>query len=199
VMHASGTYDLPFGRGRRFVNQNRIANAVVGGWTIGTIVVWQSGEPHLLSGGTSTLNGNGSGVELIGVTASQLQHSIRRHNVPGKGYVQMLDPKYLQGNGSANPAYITPEYTPGKIGSMVWLHSPTNFNTDLALTKLVPVFREVNLKLQGEFLNAFNHVSWTGMNTSIQSTTFGTTSTVFGGGAVPGGARQIELRANVQF
>ena len=196
VMHASGTYDLPFGHGRMFFNQNPVANAVVGGWTIGTIVTWESGEPHLLSGGTATFNGGGnSGVELIGVTASQLQHSMQRHNVPGKGYVEMLDSKYLQANGSANPAYITPEYTAGKIGNLVWLHSPTNFNTDFALNKVVPIYRDqVNLKLQGVFLNAFNHVSWTGMQTSIQSTTFGTTSTVFGSGA-----RQIEVRANLTF
>jgi len=195
-MHASGTYDFPFGRGRKFLNQSKLANATVGGWTLGTIVTWESGEPHLLSGGTATWNGNGnSGIELIGITAKDLQRSIGRHNVPGKGYVQMLDPKYLQANGSANPAYITPEYTPGKIGQLVWLHSPTNFNTDLSLTKLVPVYTDrVNLKLQGVFLNAFNHVSWTGMNGSIQSTTFGTTSSVFGSGA-----RQIEIRADLTF
>ena len=195
VMHASGTYDFPFGHGRQFLNQNPIANAVAGGWTIGTIVTWQSGEPYLLNGGTATFNGGGnSGIELIGVTASQLQHSMHARRVPGKGYVEMLDPKYLQANGSANPAYITPEYTPGKIGQLVWLHDPTNFNTDLSLTKLVPVFREVNLKLQGVFLNAFNHTSWVRLNGSVQSTTFGTTSTPFGTGA-----RQIELRANIQF
>lgn len=177
------------------MNNNAIANAVVGGWTVGSIVTWESGEPYLLNGGTATFNGGGnSGIVLNGVTVSQLQQSMRRHNVPGKGYVEMLDPKYIQSNGSANPTYITPNYTPGTIGQLVWLHDPTNFNTDLSLTKLVPVFREVNLKLQGIFLNAFNHTSWVRLNGSVQSTTFGTTSTVFGSGA-----RQIELRANVQF
>lgn len=205
AMHASGTYDLPFGHGRRFFSQSRIANVAIGGWTIGTIVYWQSGEPHLLSGGTATFNGGGnSGVELHGVTTSQLQHSIHSRRVPGKGYMQMLDPKYLQANGSANPAYITPEYTPGKIGNLVWLHSPTNFDTDLALTKLVPLYSDrVKLKLQGVFLNAFNHPSWTGMNTSIQSTTFGTTSTPFTpfqpSGSSTGGVRNIELRADLTF
>jgi hypothetical protein len=195
VMHASGTYDFPFGHGRRFLNQSRIANAAIGGWTLGSIVTWESGEPYLLSGGTATFNGGGnSGIQLIGVTASQLQHSMTARRVANKGYVEMLDPKYLQSNGSANPTYITPNYTPGTIGQLVWLHDPTNFNTDLSLTKLVPVFREVNLKLQGVFLNAFNHTSWVRLNGSVQSTTFGTTSTVFGNGA-----RQIELRANIQF
>lgn len=70
---------------------------------------------------------------------------------------------------------------------------PANFNTDASLTKLVPVFREVNLKLQADFFNVFNHVSWTGFTGGVTSSTFGTSSSLFAG------ARQIELRANVQF
>lgn len=192
VMHASGTYDFPFGHGRQFLNQSRIANAVVGGWTIGTIIGWQTGEPHLLTGGYDSFNTNDGGITLTNVTTSQLQHSIRARHVAGQSYVQMLDPKYIGTNG-ANLAYISPNTTPGTIGNLVWLHAPANFNTDMSLTKLVPVYREVNLKLQGVFLNAFNHVSWTGFTTGIQSTSFGTSSSLFAS------ARNIELRANVQF
>jgi len=194
VMHGSGTYDLPFGHGRRFLNQNPIANSVVGGWTIGTIVSWQTGEPHLLSGGYETFNQFDGGIQLHGITAKDLQDSVRPRLVPGHAYVQMLDPKYIQPNGQgANPTYITPNTTPGTIGQLIWLHSPPNFNTDLSLTKLVPLFRETNLKLQGEFFNAFNHVSWTGFTTGVTGSTFGTSSSLFAG------ARQIELRANFQF
>ena len=48
-MHASGTYSLPFSRGRKFFNQNAIANAAIGGCTLGTIVTWQSGEPNVMT------------------------------------------------------------------------------------------------------------------------------------------------------
>lgn len=194
VMHASGTYDLPFGHGRQFFNQSKIANAVIGGWTIGTIIGWQTGEPHLLSGGTSTVNGGGnSGIVLTNVTPSQLQHSVRAHHVAGQAYVQMLDPKYVGTNGQANPNYINYQTTPGQFGRMLWLYAPPNFNTDMSLNKLIPVYRETNLKLQAVFLNAFNHVSWNGMNTTVQGTTFGTSTSLFAG------ARQIEIRANFQF
>lgn len=201
VMHASGTYDLPFGHGRQFFNQNRVANAVIGGWTIGTIVTWQSGEPTLLTGGTETFNQNDGGITLNNVTPSQLQHQMHARQVPGKPYVSMFDPKYInQVNGQANSAYITPNYTPGTIGRLLWLHNPSNFNTDLSLSKLIPVYREMNFKLQGVFLNAFNHVSWLGLNSSfsgnnsVQSSTFGTTSALYGIGP-----RQIEVRASMQF
>ncbi|PYT92366.1 MAG: carboxypeptidase regulatory-like domain-containing protein, partial [Acidobacteria bacterium] len=34
VVHASGTYDLPFGRGKALLNRSRILDRVVGGWTL---------------------------------------------------------------------------------------------------------------------------------------------------------------------
>ena len=37
IFHLSGTYDLPFGKGKAFLNQSRLADEVVGGWTLGTI------------------------------------------------------------------------------------------------------------------------------------------------------------------
>jgi len=211
VFHASGTYDFPFGKGKAFLNQSKIANAVVGGWTIGTIITYQSGEPHEFVGGTETFNGNDSGVVLTGVTASQLQHQMHARRVPGKPYVSFFDPKYInQVTGQANSAYIKPASTPGQEGQFLWLHDPTNFNMDLSLTKLVPIIAGVNLKVQGVFLNALNHASWIGADANsptgtstfgVQDTTFGTTNTTFESSSLTtsGGSRQIELRANIQF
>jgi hypothetical protein len=202
VLHVSGTYDFPFGHGKQFFNRSKIANATIGGWTIGTIITWQSGEPHLLTGGTETFNGSDSGVTLTGVTPAQLQHQIHARRVPGSPYVSLFDPKYInQVNGQANNAYISPASTPGQFGRLLWLHDPTNFNTDMALTKLVPIHEALNLKVQGVFLNAFNHVSWVGMDTGVQDSTFGTTSTTYEAGSLStnGGGREIEIRANLQF
>ena len=203
VFHASGTYDFPFGHGKAFLNKSWVSNAVVGGWTIGTIVTWASGEPHLFSGGTQsngiqtsanqTVNGNDSGISLIGVTSSQLQKQVHARYIPGKPYVSLFDAKYInQVSGQANSAYIAPASTPGQFGQLLWLHDPSNFNTDLSLTKLIPIKSELKLKVQGVFLNAFNHVSWYGMDTGVQDGTFGTTAT-------SSGPRQIEIRANLQF
>lgn len=47
VFRVSGTYDLPFGKGKRFLNYGGLADRVLGGWTIGTISVFQSGNPAM--------------------------------------------------------------------------------------------------------------------------------------------------------
>jgi hypothetical protein len=73
------------------------------------------------------------------------------------------------------------------------LHAPKWIDTDIAVTKVVPIRGQMNFNLQGEFLNAFNHPAWVGMNSSVQSNTFGTSN------ATENGPRNIEIRANLQF
>ena len=57
VIHANGTYDLPFGKGKAFANSGGIADKIVGGWSVGTIANWQTGGPYQLLGGFATVNG----------------------------------------------------------------------------------------------------------------------------------------------
>ena len=194
VLHVSGTYDLPFGHKQPFFNQNRIANATIGGWTIGTILTYQSGEPHLFTGGTYTVNQSDSGVILTGVTASQLQKQIKiRPGTANTGRVNLFDSKYYASSGTSNTSYISPNFNAGQFGSLMWLHDPKWINTDMSITKIVPIRGEMNFTLQGEFLNVFNHTAWAGMDTGVQDTTFGTTSTT------ANSPRNIELRGNFRF
>jgi hypothetical protein len=56
----SYTYELPFGRGRAFLNTgNRFLNGLVGGWQQVGLIQWDSGTPVVLSNvGNNTHNGN---------------------------------------------------------------------------------------------------------------------------------------------
>jgi hypothetical protein len=38
-------YELPFGRGKQFLNRGGFANQIVGGWQVTTIFTAQSGRP----------------------------------------------------------------------------------------------------------------------------------------------------------
>ena len=157
------------------------------------ILTWQSGDPHLFNGGTNTVNTSDSGVTLTGVTRSQLQKQIHIRSSNGHPWVNLFDPKYYSSQGQANTAYISPNFTPGVFGNLMWLHDPRWVNTDLSVTKEIPIYRELNFSLQTEFLNAFNHVAWAGMDIGVQDNTFGTTS------ATANGPRNIEFRANFHF
>src|SRR5262249_54262349 len=51
VLQAFGTYDIPFGKGRRFAVNNVFLDRVAGGWTLGSIFRFQTGLPFKLSSG----------------------------------------------------------------------------------------------------------------------------------------------------
>ncbi len=208
-VHISGTYDLPFGKGKQFANRGGILDRVVGGWTLGSIFTYQTGNPFLLQGGNLTFNDYGDGgVRLNGVTASQLQSSVGVYRIPGTASVSFLNPKYLTPNVGANPAYITPNTTPGTLGQLVYLHGPRYVNDDLSITKHVPITEGISFSLQTSMLNAFNHPSFqwgsghdcsyycypNNLSANVQAPNF-----AIGGTSPSYAPRVIEFRANIEF
>jgi hypothetical protein len=229
VIHANGTYDLPFGKGKAFANGGGVVDKIVGGWSVGTIANWQTGGPYQLLGGFATVNGpyntpvgdvyGDGGVNLNGISIADLQAS-KVHGVPGVPYALAINPKYMnfdpfQKPIGVNSAFISPNTTPGTFGAHPWLYGPHNFNQDLALTKSIQLRENVRFVFQSEFINVWNHPVWANpaggynstsqgfiQNTSapIQPLTFGESKVVQANPGQPGlGARQIEFRANVEF
>ncbi len=199
VVHASGTYDLPFGTGRAFLNRNGFENRVFGGWTLGTILIIQSGTPTQLLGGYGTLNNNDSGVYLNGLTTAQLQSDVGVYKT-GNPWVTVLNPQLIASNGAATSA-LTPANTAGVLGFRPYVYGPHWFNDDLSLNKAIPINERLHLTLQAEFLNVTNHPTFSVVNggqnapqsVNVQSLTF---AQVAGG---PSGPRVVEFRANFVF
>lgn len=65
IVHLSGTYSLPFGKGKRFLNQPGLVNAVVGGWTTNWILDLQDGQPFTVGCATTTTAGLGCNALLV--------------------------------------------------------------------------------------------------------------------------------------
>jgi len=204
VLHVSGTYDLPLGNGKRFLNTaNPIVDRIVGGWTVGTIITYQTGTPFALYGGYNTYNDFADGGLLYnGLTNSQLQSSVGVYHLNAP-FANGINPQYLQGGG-ANPQYITPNNVAGTFGIHPWLYGPHFSNTDIALTKTTPIRENVRFVFQAEFLNAFNHPNWGLLNNvypynqnNAQSSAFLTANVV---NTTPEGfGREVQLRASIDF
>ncbi len=197
VVHASVTGQLPFGKGRKWMNHSGVLNDVLGGWTIGNILTFQTGAPTRVTGGNRTFNDSAdSGVILNGITASTLQSTVGVHHVGAArgGYVDLLDPTYLTNpaGGTANPAYITVNTTPGTIGQIFYLYGPHQTFNDTSISKVFPITEKFRFAFQTEMLNVFNHPTFGWRGAAIQSTTFGT-------GSYTGSPRNIEFRGNIIF
>jgi len=194
IFHASGTYDLPFGKGQKFLNSSKLANEVVGGWTLGTILIIQSGPPTQITGGYLTVNANDGGVNFApGVTARTIQNNIGVYRT-GNAWVDTINPRLLAANGGVNAASTyTPNTTPGVFGANPYVYGPHWFNDDLSINKSIPIRESVRMTLQGQFLNVFNHPAFALGTLAAQSLSFSQSTTLVTT------ARRIEIRANIEF
>ena len=197
VAHVSMTGELPFGKGRRWMNHSGILNEVLGGWNMGDILTFQTGAPVRITGGERTFNDYADGgVILSGITARDLQNSIGVYHVGAArgGYVDEINPKFLTAaaGGTANPQFINANITPGTIGSIFYLYGPHQTFNDTSISKSFTITEKVRFEFQSEFLNIFNHPTFGAPNGSILSTSFGH-------GSVSVSPRNIEFRGNVIF
>jgi hypothetical protein len=197
VVHVIGTYDLPFGRGKAFLNRNLWLDRVVGGWTLGTTDVFQSGAPFQITGGNDTFNNLfDGGLNLTGVTAKQLQHAMHFSPVPGNPDAEYwINPRYITSGVGVNSAFLSPNSTPGSVGTRYWFWGNHSFipNSNLSITKRIPITQRVKFSMQAEMLDVFNHPVWGIGDTGAQDASFGET---FNKG---GPSRSIEIRGNIEF
>ena len=198
VVHIAGTYDLPFGRGKRFLQGSRVVDKIVGGWTIGTVTAFQTGSPVVLNGGYLTMNEKDPGVVFQnGLTVDQVQSSIGVHKT-GSPWAYFIDPKYISGSGQADYTKIAPQNVAGQYGYHPYLYGPNWYNIDMSVMKTIPIRESLRFTFQGAFLNALNHPTFGPVTSgasvaNIQNQTFGQTT----GG--PSGPRVVEFRANLEF
>ncbi len=197
TFQAYGTVDLPVGDGRRFDLNNGLLNQVFGGWAASTVIRVQSGRPFLLQSGRQTFNQFDSGVILNGITVDDLQKMVNVRPGPN-GNVFFFDEALIGADGRSNGSLLTYPTTPGEQGQYVYLYGPGLWTADFGLAKTFNLPGASRLNVEGLFINAFNHrnvvVGGTGGATlSIDSTTFGQTTTAAVGG------REVQFRIGFTF
>lgn len=162
VFNTYFSYDLPTGKGKQFDLNNNVLDKIIGGWNLGGIFTYHSGIPFWLQGGQSTFNDEDGGITLTGVSYSQVQHNIGVFTTSNPSApVDWYNPAQVTSNGLNG---VAPATTPGVIGNLVFFHGPKFINTDLSLTKNIPVYKvldhQVGLSIKANFINAFNHPNW---------------------------------------
>ena len=192
IFHASGTYDLPFGNHRKWLNNSKVTNYVAGGWTLGTIIVLQSGSPTQVGGGYLTVNQNDAGVAFGSLTPQQLQDSVGVYKT-GNPWVSTVNPSLIAGNGAVTQSMMAPATTAGVWGYRPFIYGPHWFNADLSANKTIPIRESIRFTFQAQFLNVFNHPTFNLGALSPQALNFAQST------SGPSTYRRIEFRANVEF
>nr|MDQ2711116.1 hypothetical protein [Acidobacteriota bacterium] len=161
IVKIAGTYELPFGKGRPFMNRSGVANAVLGGWQISPILTYASGSPLQVYVGGNPLGNNGTANRPNLVPGQTLQYSYANvyKGLPVLNAAAFSDPgQWAIGN---EPRYV---------GGM---RSPFTYNEDVALAKYFPIGEHVRLKLEMEYFNSLNRVIFGSPNTNLNDSNFG--------------------------
>lgn len=190
----SAVYLLPVGRGRKFLgNPNRVVDAVIGGWELGSLYEWNSGAPWTIGGVRYLHNAavpkhieNSVFIRAVAacadnwVQASDNSWSLQpytAYSYPGscsQSDFQALPPQYGE-----NPNI---EYT--------GIRQPSVQQFDVSLSKSFVIVENVKLQLRLEAFNAFNHPLWTGYDNGVFDSGFGAIYKPNGQSNVP---RQVQI------
>jgi hypothetical protein len=179
VLQAYGTYDLPFGTARRVTMNNKILNAVAGGWTLGGLFTVQSGTPFRLTSGRQTVNTSDAGVVLQnGHTIEDIQKLIRiRPHPTNVAQRYWADEKLIGPDGRANPEYLAPPTNPGEFGQILTLRGRPVWVFDMSLNKTTTLIGRSEITVHVTIQNVLNKAVWSTPgflgSANITDTTFG--------------------------
>jgi hypothetical protein len=201
VFNAYWTYDLPFGKGRRFLNSSGLLNRVVGGWTVGGRETIGSGNPFLLNGGRNTFNNlSQSGIVFGGgLTAEQLQQALS--SVAGgfsntaliSNVASIATINTAARTSAVNPALFAPASTPGQFSGFVYLRNTPLYIFDMSVNKEIPITERVRFTMRLVALNFLNHPFFDIGNAGPTSTTFGQIT------GASNSTRTMQFRASIDW
>lgn len=155
VVSAAFVYDLPFGRGKKFSNDNAAANAIIGGWQISPIIRYSRGEPMFFRSSSCNIPNPGYG------------NQFRQACIPGilPGVDPFLqDPNHF--DPSRGPLFNINAFEPATVFSapnyfgsgqpITNLRGPNFKDVSLSITKNTAISERVHTKFSLNFFNALN-------------------------------------------
>ncbi len=222
VPHAfvlSYLYELPVGKGKKFLNNGGVVDKVLGGWQVGGVHRYQSGAPfipftsdaHNSNFGTAnTRLSRIPGVPLLAPNASSynpfLGGSGCKANPDGSGtYLPQSTNNFFNCAAFLDPnapnLVAQRGYTFGNLPKVFGnIRSPNYVNEDFSLIKRFTLYEAHVLSFKADFVNLFNRHTLARGDGCVTCDTFGRPGAQFGGS--PGsvnGQKIIQLTFRYQF
>jgi hypothetical protein len=182
----NGIYELPFGRGKQFLNGSGLVNRFLGGWELAGLASARTGLPVniTMTRKASTLpDGNASGQ--------------RPNYVPGQSI-------YASNQSITNwfnpAAFSTPAPgTWGNLGRYI-ASGPGDYEIDSSLQKRFKVTERLGINLRASAFNLLNHPQYKTPSGNLSSSGFGRITGIINTGAVGSGApRRVEFMLRADF
>jgi hypothetical protein len=167
TLKVSGTYELPIGPGKQYLNNHTTGN-ILGGWQVGWILDYEAGTAFGVNeNGSPFPNGFNRPDRNPSVGLSTASYSRARDYFMGKiTAAQMF-----------NPAAFTPTSTQYVIGNSIRNYSQLRgspiYNENLNARKKFFMGERLTGILSVDYFNAFNRTQFNGPDTNANDGTFG--------------------------
>jgi len=157
----SPVYELPFGKGKPYVNQG-FAARLAGGWQLSPLVQWQTGQPltATYSGNYSNSGGTRDRPNVTGDPNANAPHT------PDQWFDTSVFP-LRAANGATGATYSL-----GNEGIGV-IRSPGLVQMDVSVVRNFQIRERFRLQFRAEFFNLFNHANFQFPNLSADTSAFG--------------------------
>ena len=177
-------YQLPFGQGRQFLNNNRILDTVIGGWQVSTGLIVQSGQPF-----TPVMSNNQASYASGGGGFAWYPNVIGNPTLANRGPKQWFN----------EAAFAVP--ASGTFGNerRNQLTGPGLSTVNLSLGKTFAIWEQVRLEVRADADNVFNHASFAlpNNNLSLTGSAISTGTSNISNTSVP--MRNMGLKARISF
>ncbi len=181
----TGTYELPYGRGRRWSNSSSIMNGFLGGWNINTITLLETG-PFLtptMSVSNDQTNTNPSAADVAVVRPDRVGNPMPAHRT---------NANYFNINAFAPPPTGAGRVGDASVGS---LEGPGTIAVNAGLAKTIPITEGTHLRFEATFTNVLNHTNFAPPVTDISNpASFGALTTAQTAESAGNRTGQVALR-----
>jgi len=195
-------YELPFGKGRRFLgNATGVLNGVVGGWETGGVFLFQSG-PFLTPVQSSCDSAGTNLTSVAGAAHADIVSGVSKyapHGATSGGNPLYLNPAAFTVPGDATGTCTAiGRFGNAGVGSVV---GPGTKAVSMSFIKSVSFAEKAKLQIGADFSNLFNHPNYAPPNMFVtpgaNNTGFGTINAVQT--AEGAGPRLVEFTARITF
>jgi len=154
IISANYVYDLPVGRGQRFLSStSTLVNTLVGGWSTSGILSYRTGFPFTTHTATFPINFTQDAPAVFNGDQQAVRQGI--HTDPTTGSIQ-----FFADQTAALGAFSFP--FGGDTGTRNPVHGPSFANLDIAVSKnfTMPWSEHHKVQFRWEAFNVFNHVNF---------------------------------------
>jgi hypothetical protein len=191
ALKGTAVYELPFGMGKPFMNHNALLDAALGGWRLSGTFIYQDGTPYtVLDSGVNDYSQAGNvfanpvaGISPNSGTCPTIGSTLgaKVHTVSCWFNFGAFETPAEQGNGAFG------------FGRRNTLFGPKLSDVNLSLAKTWHYKERAGLTLRADFVNVFNHPSFSLPNNDLNGSNVGTIT------SLANGPRTIQLGARAFF